>query len=129
MNVINSKPISDLGYQFIPEQYLPKGTDDYYLRNKQNQSGIDYYPLTTAQIDSLVHNRNTSDNWNNILVSRQFDANLVRNCKFYGLIRIGALQTQYKEFHDFKMPVGIYNSTIISSDFGNNVCIKIFISV
>ncbi len=123
MNVINTNPISTLGYQFIPEQYLPKGKDEYYLRNQQNKSGISYKPLTTAQIDTLVHNRNTSDNWNNILVSEKFDANLVRNCKFYGLIRIGALQAQYKEFHDFKMPVGIYNSTVISSDFGNNVCI------
>ena len=123
MNIIHSKPISNLGYQFIPEQYLPQGKDEYYLREQQNKSGIHYKPLTTAQIDTLVHNRNTSDNWNNILVSAQFNANLVRNCKFYGLVRIGDLEAVYKEFHDFKMPVGLYNSTIISCDFGNNVCI------
>jgi hypothetical protein len=123
MNVINSNPIATLGYQFIPEQYLPKGKDEYYLRNQQNKSGIVYKPLSTSQIDTLVHNRNTSDNWNNILVASDFDANLVRNCKFYGLIRIGSLQAQYKEFHDFKMPVGIYNSTVISCDLGNNICI------
>lgn len=123
MNIINSRPIESLGYQFIPDQYLPKGKNEYYLRNQQNKSGIVYKPLSTAQIDILVHNRNTSDNWNNILVADNFNANQVRNCKFYGLVRIGALEAVYKEFHDFKMPVGIYNSTIISSDFGNNVCI------
>lgn len=123
MNIINSKPIESLGYQFIPTQYLPKGKNEYYLRDQQNKSGIVYKPLSTSQIDTLVHNRNTSDNWNNILVADNFNANLVRNCKFYGLVRIGALEAMYKEFHDFKMPVGLYNSTIISCDFGNNVCI------
>ena len=123
MNIINSRPIDSLGYQFIPDQYLPKGKNEYYLRDQQNNSGIVYKPLSTSQIDTLVHNRNTSDNWNNILVADNFNANLIRNCKFYGLVRIGALEAVYKEFHDFKMPVGLYNSTIISCDFGNNVCI------
>lgn len=123
MNIINSRPIDSLGYQFIPDQYLPKGKNEYYLRDQQNKSGIVYKPLSTSQIDTLVHNRNTSDNWNNILVADNFNANLIRNCKFYGLVRIGALEAVYKEFHDYKMPVGLYNSIIISCDFGNNVCI------
>lgn len=123
MNIINSKPIESLGYQFIPAQYIPEGKDEYYLRDIQNSSGIVYRPLSTSQIDTLVHNRNTSDDWNKILVAENFNANLVRNCKFYGLVRIGAMESLYKEFHDFKMPVGLYNSTIISCDFGNNVCI------
>ncbi|RYY71750.1 MAG: DUF4954 family protein [Chitinophagaceae bacterium] len=123
MNIINSKPIASLGYQYIPASYLPKGKNEYYLRDLQNNSGIVYKPLSTSQIDTLVHNRNTSDDWNKILVAENFDANLVKNCKFYGLVRIGAMQPLYKEFHDFKMPVGLYNSTIISCDFGNNVCI------
>lgn len=123
MNIIKTKPIASLGYQFIPPEYTPKGKDEYYLRDLQNQSGIVYKALSTSQIDTLVHNRNTSDDWNKILVAENFNANLVRNCKFYGLVRIGALEPMYKEFHDFKMPVGLYNSTIISTDFGNNVCI------
>ncbi|HRD58228.1 MAG TPA: DUF4954 family protein [Ferruginibacter sp.] len=123
MNIINTKTIASLGYHFIPAENLPKGKNEYYLREQQQPSGNRYHPLSTAQIDTLVHNRNTSDNWNNILVAENFNANLVRNCKFYGLIRIGQLDEVYKEFHDFKMPVGLYNSTIISCDFGNNVCI------
>ena len=50
-------------------------------------------------------------------------AGLIKNCKFYGLVRIGMLEASYKEFHNFRMPVGLYNSTIISSDIGDNVCI------
>lgn len=71
----------------------------------------------------LVHNRNTSDNWDLIFVSPSFNADFVKNCKFYGLVRIGNLESFYLEFHNLRMPVGLYNSTIISCDFGNNVCI------
>ena len=123
MNIINTHPVEQLGYQFIDAEYIPKGKDEYYLRYQQNTSGIEYKPLTTSQIDTLVHNRNTSDNWNNILVADNFLANLVKNCKFYGLVRIGAMEPYYREFHNFRMAVGLYNSTIISCDLGNNVCI------
>ena len=123
MNIINTHPVEQLGYQFIDAEYIPQGKDEYYLRYQQNTSGIEYKPLTTSQIDTLVHNRNTSDNWNNILVADNFLANLVKNCKFYGLVRIGAMEPYYREFHNFRMAVGLYNSTIISCDLGNNVCI------
>ena len=123
MNIIQTHPVAALGYHFIDEKFIPEGKDEYYLRNQQNKSGIVYNALSTSQIDTLVHNRNTSDNWNNILVAENFNAHLVKNCKFYGLVRIGAMEPLYKEFHDFKMAVGLYNSTIISCDLGNNICI------
>ncbi len=72
---------------------------------------------------ALVRNRNTSDNWNHILVSEAFAPELVVNCKFFGLVRIGKLESYYLEFHNLRCPVGLYNSTIISSDFGDNVAI------
>jgi hypothetical protein len=70
-----------------------------------------------------VRNRNASDNWNNILVSDAFNPELVKNCKFFGLVRIGKLEPYYLEFHSIKLQVGLYNSTIISCDFGDNVVI------
>ncbi|HSN62379.1 MAG TPA: DUF4954 family protein, partial [Ferruginibacter sp.] len=123
MNIINTHPVEELGYHFIEPKFIPEGKDEYYLRNQQNTSGIKYKPLSTAQIDTLVHNRNTSDNWNNILVAENFLASLVKNCNFYGLVRIGAMEPYYREFHNFRMAVGLYNSTIISCDLGNNICI------
>jgi hypothetical protein len=48
----------------------------------------------------------------------------VKNCKFYGWNRIGKLEPYYLEFHNLRMPVGLYNSTIISCDFGDNVAIN-----
>jgi hypothetical protein len=123
MNEIKKSPIDTLGYQFIDSRYLPAGKDEYYLRNIQNRSGIGYRQLTAYEIEVLVRNRNTSANWNDILVSDAFTPELVQNCKFFGLVRIGKLTPYYLEFHNLRRPVGLYNSTIISCDFGDNVCI------
>src|SRR5580704_1427787 len=123
MNEIIKSPIDTLGYQFIDSQYLPKGKDEYYLRNIQNRSGIGYRQLTAYEIEVLVRNRNTSANWNDILVSDAFNPELVQNCKFFGLVRIGKLTPYYLEFHNLRRPVGLYNSTIISCDFGDNVSV------
>jgi hypothetical protein len=123
MNEIKKSPINSLGYGFIESRYLPKGKDEYYLRNVQNRSGIDYRQLTAYEIEVLVRNRNTSANWNDILVSDAFAPELVQNCKFFGLVRIGKLEPYYLEFHNLRRPVGLYNSTIISCDLGDDVSI------
>ena len=117
MNQIKKNPVTTLGYNFIPRERLPKGHDEYFLRNRQNNNGIKYRGLTAFEIEVLVRNRNTSDNWNNILVSDSFNPEQVHNCKFYGLVRIGKLEPYYLEFKNLRRPVGLYNSTIISSDF------------
>src|SRR5205823_7995728 len=123
MNEIQKSPIGSLGYDFISSKYIPKGKDEYYLRNIQNRNGIHYRKLTAYEIEVLVRNRNTSDDWNNVLVSDAFNPELVKNCKFFGLVRIGKLEPLYLSFHDIRLTVGLYNSTIISSDFGDNVVV------
>ena len=123
MNIITKHPINNLGYNFIDSKYLPAGEDEYYLRNKQNKNGINYRMLTSAEKEILILNGNHSDDWNKLFVSDAFDPLLVKNCKFFGLVRIGKLEPWYLEFHNLRMPVGLYNSTIISCDFGDNVCI------
>ncbi len=122
-NVIKKHSINSIGYNFIKPEFLPAGEDEYYLRNIQNRNGINYRQLSAYEIEVLVRNRNTTDNWNNILVSDAFNAELVKNCKFFGLVRIGKLEPFSLEFSDLIVPVGLYNSTIISCDFGDNVVI------
>jgi len=124
MNQIKRSPLSTLGYNFVPTEYLPEGEDEYYLRNKQNRSGITYRQLNALEIEILVRNRNQSDDWNKLLVAEDFSPELVKNCKFFGLVRIGKLEPCYLEYHNLRMPVGLYNSTIISSDIGDNVVIN-----
>lgn len=123
MNQIKKNPVTSLGYSFIPKDMLPRGNDEYFLRNRQNNNGIKYRGLTAFEIEVLVRNRNTSDNWNNILVSDAFTPEQVQNCKFYGLVRIGKLEPYYLEFKNLRRPVGLFNSTIISCDFGDNVVV------
>ena len=123
MNIIIKHPVNNLGYNFVEEKYIPEGKDEYYLRYQQNTNGAEYRKLSAHEIEVLVRNRNTSDDWNKIFVSAAFNPELVKNCKFYGLIRIGNLESFYLEFHNLRLPVGLYNSTIISCDFGNNVCV------
>jgi hypothetical protein len=123
MNEIRKNPLNSLGYNFIRETSLPAGKNEYYLREEQNNNGIHYRQLSAYEIEVLVRNRNTSDNWNNILVSDAFNPERVHNCKFYGLVRIGKLESFYLEFKNLRRPVGLYNSTIISCDFGDNIVI------
>lgn len=124
MNEIIKKPLASVGYNFITENFLPQGKDEYHLRNLQNKSGISYRNLSAYEIEVLVRNNNTSDNWSTIHVSDAFNPELVKNCKFYGLVRIGKLEPVSLEYHNVCMPVGLYNSTIISCDFGDNVVIS-----
>ncbi|MDE3250570.1 MAG: DUF4954 family protein, partial [Bacteroidota bacterium] len=124
MNIIRKSPVASMGYGFIAPAFLPKGKNEYYIRNQQNKNTGSYRRLTAHEIEALVKNRNTSDDWNHILVSDVFTPELVQDCKFYGLVRIGRLEPFYLEFHNLRRPVGLYNSTIISSDLGNNIVIE-----
>lgn len=123
MNRILKKPFSELGYNFITGEYIPEGKNEYHLRLKQNKSGIQYRNLTSKEIKELIANNNRSDDWSKVEVSDSFNPQLVQNCKFYGWVRIGKLETVYLEFHDLRLPVGLYNSSIISCDLGDNVVI------
>jgi hypothetical protein len=123
MNSINKQPLSSLGFGFINPAYIPKGKDEYYLRNRQHRTKTKYRKLTAKEIQILVRNDNSADNWNNLEVSPFFEPKLVKRCSFFGKIRIGKLEPFFHEFNNLRMPVGIYNSTIISCDIGDNVVI------
>lgn len=122
--IIKKSAVQNLGYDFIKPEFVPQGKDEYYLRNLQNNSGINYRKLTAREIEALVNNRNSSDDWSNILVSDAFNATLVKNCNFFGLVRIGKLEPLALEYNNMRFTVGLYNSTIISCDFGDNVVIE-----
>ena len=82
-----------------------------------------YRKLTADELEVLVKNNNTATDWNLVLVSDNFDPLLVRNCNFSGVVRIGKLERIALEFHKLILPVGLYDSTIVDCDFGENACI------
>jgi len=124
MNIIKKHPLNEIGRGFIPQEFLPPGKDEYYIRDKQLGESVLYRHLSAHEIEVLVKNENSADDWNLILVTDQFNPKLVKNNQFHGLIRIGDLDSIYLEFHDIPLPVGIYNSKIIACDFGSNVSIN-----
>jgi len=124
MSDIKKKPISSLGYNFVSKEFIPKGKDEYYLRNIQNRSGIKYRSLSGSEILKLEKNGNTCSDWTKVLIADPFDHNLIKNCSFFGLVRIGKLENVFLEYHDIRLQVGLYNSTIVSCDFGDNVVIN-----
>lgn len=123
MNIIKKGPVQKIGFDFIEKKYIPKGKNEFHLRAIQQKNKSKFHALSLAQIDTLIKNGNRADDWSNIIVTKKFNASLVKNCNFFGLNSIGDLTAQYHEFHDFRIVEGIYNSTIISCDIGNHVCI------
>lgn len=121
---ISILPLKKMGRNFIPSQYLPKGKDEYYLRNKQIPwSKTKWRHLKKEEINSLIKNHNTSDNWDEVLVTDKFDTSKIINNKFYGLVRIGDVRNIALEHHDLQVQVGITNSIIASCDIGDDTAI------
>lgn len=112
-----------MGFGFIDPAFIPKGKDEFYLRNRQHRSKTQYRKLRAKEIQTLVRNNNSADNWNNLEVAFTFDPKLIKRCSFFGKIRIGKLEPFIHEFNDLRKPVGIYNSTIISCDIGDHAVI------
>ncbi len=122
MSVLKKIPLEHLGYDFIPNEFLQEGQDEYTLRFQQNPRN-DYRDLTEKEIQQLIANGNWSNDWSKVKVSAVFDPNQIQCCKFYGLVRIGNLSPSYLEYRNLKLPIGLYHSTIISSDFGDDVAV------
>lgn len=113
-----------MGSGFVPAEYLPDGCDEYTLRDRQvGAEAPPWRPLRAAEIERLVRNGNTSDDWDRILVAEPFDPRRIVNNSFYGLVRIGVVEDAILEHHDLRLPVGIRNSTIVSCDIGDNVAV------
>ncbi|WP_099367293.1 DUF4954 family protein [Sphingobacterium sp. 1.A.4] len=123
MGYINKIPLSRIGYDFIPQAYLPEGKDEYYLRFKQQKNEKQYRNLTEEEIQILESNSNESTNWNDVLVTDKFLPRQIKRSKFYGLVRIGDMEEVYLEYRDIRLAVGIYNSQVISCDIGDCVAL------
>lgn len=109
---------------FIEERYLHKGHDEYYFRNlqvKRPENG--WRHLRSDEVEQLVKNSNSATNWDEIWVTDEFDPSMIRNNRFFGMVRIGRVKCEVLQYHDLRVPVGITDSSIISCDIGDNVAI------
>jgi len=124
VNNVEIQPITNVGRDFVPSEYLPEGQDEYYLRNQQTSRTPGHWrALTSAEINRLITHNNTSENWNDVLVTDPFDPDLVKNSEFFGLVRIGCIRRVALQYHDLQVPAGITNSVIIACDIGDDVAL------
>ncbi|MCK4312592.1 MAG: DUF4954 family protein, partial [Candidatus Cloacimonetes bacterium] len=124
MDTVSILPAKSIGRNFIPAEYLQDGKDEYYYRNIQNpKSKAEWRHLRSDEVNRLIKNNNKSNNWEEILVTDQFDPGQIKDSEFLGLVRIGSVRNIILEHHELKLPVGITNSTIISCDIGDDVAI------
>ena len=113
-----------LGYGFVADKYLEDGESEYRLRNAQLDKPSDSYrPLRHLDVEILIKNGNRCSDWGKLLVREPFDATLIRNSEFAGLVRIGSLERVVLEHHDMMIPAGITNSRIISCDIGDQCAV------
>lgn len=113
-----------MGREFVPPRFIPDGADEYYLRNEQlGRSPEDFRHLRAGEIELLVKNGNVADDWDDVLVTDEFDPSRILNSSFHGLVRIGAVSRATLEHHDLQLQVGIANSTISSCDIGDHVAV------
>jgi NDP-sugar pyrophosphorylase family protein len=130
MKEIRALPADRYGYDFIPPEYLFPGEDEYWQRNRQRRAEAEGEPdrswrkLTAHEIEGLMKNGNHCADWNHFLVTDPFEPALIRNSNFYGLNRFGTLRNTLLKHHDFCVPAGIRNSTIISCDVGDDCSIQ-----
>lgn len=113
-----------LGYGFIAPKYLAPGEDEYRIRDTQLDKPLDSYrPLTHLDVEIMIKNGNRSSDWGKLLVRDPFDATLIRNSEFAGLVRIGSLSRVVLEHHDMMVSAGITASRIISCDIGDDCAV------
>ena len=124
MEKVTLLPYESIYENFVDKKYLHEGQDEYFFRNQQvKEPASGWRHLRSDEIERLVKNSNTATSWDDILVTDEFDTNLVKNNRFYGLIRIGTIKNVVLQYHDLKQACGITDSTIISCDIGDYVAI------
>lgn len=114
------RPLDTLGYNFIPAEYIPAGKDEYHLRDSQQLTRYTYRQLNATEIELLIRNGNYAPDWLDVWVTDRFIPNQVQHSKFYGRVRIGDMESSFLDYRDLHLPIGIYNSVVVSCDIGGH---------
>jgi hypothetical protein len=81
--------------------------------------------LTGPEIKKLKTQGNTAEDWKKILVHDKFKPDFIMANRFNGQCVLGLFSGKELEaVSSVKFPSGIYNSTIINSEIGDNCCIR-----
>ena len=86
-------------------------------------AAADWRPLTPGEIAALGAGGNRAEDWGKIRVTQKFNPELVRDCRFYGEVRIAGASPICLEYNDLRLPAGLSNSTIIACDLGADIAV------
>lgn len=123
MTVIKKRNISQIGFDFVSASFLQAEENEYTIRLSQSKTTNKFRALTNIERAVLLANNNISSDWSQVYVTDNFIPEQILNSKFYGMVRIGNMSACSLAYRDLELPIGIYNSTIISSDIGDDVAI------
>jgi hypothetical protein len=83
----------------------------------------EYKPITKADIQILLSNGCTSDNWKNIETKPGFDPQRCRNTRFSGKVRLGLFRKSFTDEAGIILNSGIVNAMIHHCTIGDDVLI------
>ena len=86
-------------------------------------AAADWRPLSAPEIAALAAGGSRADDWLNIQVTEGFNPELIRDCRFFGPVRIAAAAPVCLEHNDLRLPAGLSNSTIIACDLGPSIAV------
>lgn len=80
--------------------------------------------LSSQEIEILLANGCSAENWQQIQVTDPFDAKRVRNVNFYGTVHIGSNAGEIEVVEGFAKPCGLRNTTLRNVSIGNDSLIE-----
>ncbi|KPK34968.1 MAG: hypothetical protein AMJ65_17745, partial [Phycisphaerae bacterium SG8_4] len=84
----------------------------------------EHRPISDEQIDQLIAQGCTCDDWSKVLVAPGFRAETVRSTRFSGEVKLGVFEKQVSFFGGVSAPTGISNATIHNCTVGDNVYVS-----
>lgn len=80
--------------------------------------------FTEQEIAQLTAAGCNAEDWNNVQVADDFDAQYVKNVSFYGFVNVGSNQGTREVSPGFRKHCGLYNATLRNVTIGDNCLIE-----
>ncbi len=85
---------------------------------------VEFHPLSTDQIEQLLRQGCSCDDWSKVQVAEGFNAEAVKSTHFSGSVKLGVFRKQVSFFGGVAKPSGISHATIHNCVIGDNVYIS-----
>ncbi|MHC4508411.1 MAG: DUF4954 family protein [Planctomycetota bacterium] len=94
------------------------------MASESNSCQGEFRPVSADQIDELIRQGCSCDDWSKIEVAEGFNATAVKSTHFSGCVKLGVFEKPVFFFGGVAKPSGISHATIHNCTIGNNVYIS-----